>query len=186
MKRTALLLMLLAAYAAATARLAGVGAADRLDAVAPPSRFVEQALGERRFADALPVALELQHVYPDEPLPAYWLAAIFRGLDRPRDEIDAWDTFIRVSASPAQACPGLAQAYERTGNRKRAIEEYRLCAAADPREPDFLADLGAAWERQGQHGDALAAYGSAARLDPANPELARRIGELSRVVDTDQ
>ena len=76
LKRTALLLVLLAAYAAATARLAGVGAADRFDAVAPPSRFVEHALGERRFADALPVALELQHVYPDEPLPAYCLAAI--------------------------------------------------------------------------------------------------------------
>ena len=96
------------------------------------------------------------------------------------------EAFIRASASPADACPGLAQAYERTGNRKRAIEEFQRCAAADPQEPDFLADLGAAWERAGQHGDALAAYRSAACLDPANPELARRIGELSRVVDTDQ
>lgn len=132
MKRTALLLTLLVAYMAVMVRLAGVSSANNgFDALAPQSRFVEQAIGERRFTDALPVALELQRAHADESLIAYWLATIFRGLDRPRDEIAAWETYIRLSSSPADACPDLARAYERVGDRARALEQYQRCTGYD-------------------------------------------------------
>jgi len=99
--RTALLLGLLAAYAAAT--LGPVlldGAGRRFDALAPESRFVERAIGEHRFGDALPVALQLRHAHTGEPLVAYWLATIYQGLGRPADARSAWDDFHRLSGSP--------------------------------------------------------------------------------------
>ena len=99
--RTALLLGLLAAYAAATLRPVLLdGAGRRFDALAPESRFVERAIGERRFGDALPVALQLRHAHGGEPLVAYWLATIYRGLGRPADARAAWDDFRRLSGSP--------------------------------------------------------------------------------------
>ena len=99
--RTALLLGLLAAYAAATLRPVLLDGAGRgFDALAPESRFVEHAIGEHRFGDALPVALQLQHAHTGEPLVAYWLATIYQGLGRPADARSAWDDFHRLSGSP--------------------------------------------------------------------------------------
>ena len=98
--RTALLLGLLAAYVAATLRPVLLdGAGHGFDALAPESRFVERAIGERRFGDALPVALQLQHAHTGEPLVAYWLATIYQGLDRPAEARSAWDDFHRLSGS---------------------------------------------------------------------------------------
>jgi len=98
--RTALLLGLLAAYAAATLRPVLLdGAGRRFDALAPESRFVERAIGEHRFGDALPVALQLRHAHTGEPLVAYWLATIYQGLDRPAEARSAWDDFHRLSGS---------------------------------------------------------------------------------------
>jgi tetratricopeptide (TPR) repeat protein len=183
MSRTALVLTLLAAYIAVMVRLTGCSGVDRtLDALAPQSRSVEQAIGQGRFAEALPVALELQRAHEDDPLVAYWLATIFHGLDRPRDEVAAWQTYIRVSTTPLDACPAIAEAYERLGDSARALEQYRRCVDYDPSEPDSLVDLAEASERAHNAGQALAAYRSAALLDPHNPVPARRIDELSRRV----
>ena len=94
--RAALLLALLAAYVAATVRPV-LMAESGFDAVGPESRFVELAIGEQRFADALPVALELRRLYPSEPLTAYWLGTIYQGLGRDNDARTAWADFERLS-----------------------------------------------------------------------------------------
>jgi hypothetical protein len=99
--RTALLLGLLAAYLATTLRpilLDGTGRG--FEALAPESRFVERAIGEHRFADALPVAIQLRRAHAAEPLVAYWLATIYQGLGRSADARVAWDDFHRLSGSP--------------------------------------------------------------------------------------
>jgi tetratricopeptide (TPR) repeat protein len=184
MTRTAMLLTLLAAYVAVIVRLAGPSVAERrLDALAPQPRSVERAIGERRFADALPVAHELQRTHEDEPLIAYWLATIYHGLDRPRDEAAAWETYIDLSSTPAEACPAIAEAYERLGDRERSFGLYRRCVDYDPGEPDRLVDLGEACERDQKYDEALAAFRSAALLDPHNPILARRVDQISHRMD---
>jgi hypothetical protein len=96
--RAALLLALLTAYVAAAVRPVLVADERGFDALAPESRFVERAIGEHRFGDALPVALELRRVHAGEPLAAYWLATIYQGLDRAADARAAWDDFERLSA----------------------------------------------------------------------------------------
>lgn len=104
--RTALLLALLAAYVAATVRPAlEHGAGSGFDALAPESRFVERAIGEQRFVDALPVALQLRRAYSAEPLVAYWLATIYQGLGRAADARSALDDFERLSGSSSGGNP---------------------------------------------------------------------------------
>ena len=98
MARAALLLALLTAYVVATVRpvlMAGSG----FDVVGPESRFVELAIGEQRFADALPVAVELRRLHPDEPVTAYWLGTIYEGLGRAADARTAWTDFERLSGT---------------------------------------------------------------------------------------
>lgn len=98
--RTALLLGLLAAYIAATVGPAlEHGAGPSFDALAPESRFVERAIGEHRFGDALPVAVQLRRTHAGEPLVAYWLATIYEGLGRAADARAAWDDFARLTGS---------------------------------------------------------------------------------------
>lgn len=94
------MLALLAAYVAAAVRPALGGGGHGLDALAPDARFVEQAIGEQRFGDALPVALDLRRAHGGEPLIAYWLAAIYQGLGRTADARAAWNEFERLSGPP--------------------------------------------------------------------------------------
>ena len=88
--------MLLAAYGAAVVHPALV-AGNGFDAVGPESRFVERAIGDHRYTEALPVALDLRRAHSGEPLVAYWLATIYRGLGRTADAQSAWDDFERLS-----------------------------------------------------------------------------------------
>jgi len=99
--RTALLLLLAAAYVVVSVRPGLTAIAGRgFDALAPESRFVEQAIGEHRFGAALPVALALRRAHGSEPLVAYWLSLIYQGLGRTADARTAWDDFQRLSGSP--------------------------------------------------------------------------------------
>ena len=102
--RTGLLLVLLAAYIGATVRPAIMaGSRDGFDALAPEARFIERAIGERRFGEALPVALDLQRAHDREPLVSYWLATIYQGLGRASDARSAWDDFHRLTGSTGGA-----------------------------------------------------------------------------------
>ena len=70
---------------------------DRLDPLSPAPREVEHAIAVGRFDDALPIALDLQQTYPDEPLVAQWLSRIYRGLGRRTEEASAWERFKAVT-----------------------------------------------------------------------------------------
>ena len=94
------MLGLLAAYTAATVRPALEHGGRGFDALGPESRFVEHAIGEQRFENALPVALQLQRAFGAEPLVAYWLVTIYEGMGRTTDAAAAWNEFKRLSGSP--------------------------------------------------------------------------------------
>ena len=126
-----MLAALCAAYAAVlmppgTWRLTG---ASPFDPLAPRPREVEELIVAGRFADALPIAAELQRAYPEEPLVAFWTAAINRGLDRPEAEAAAWETYVQRSHAPADACPAWPEAYARLGQLDRARAAAERCAA---------------------------------------------------------
>jgi tetratricopeptide (TPR) repeat protein len=150
-----------------------------MDVVSPRAREVEQAIASARFSAALPIALELRQAHPDEPLVELWLAAIYRGLDRHHDEAASWERFIALGSAPAEACPGLADAYARA-DATRAVAAYQRCVDLDPRDPERLIDLAMALERAGRGQEAVEAWHRAGRLDPKHPAVARRLEHLTR------
>ena len=147
MKRSLLLACLLAVYAAPLGERwwSGREGANAFDALQPRSREVERAIAAGRFADALPMAAGLEKTYPREALVAYWLAGIYRGLDRPGDEVAAWERYVALSSAPEEAredaCPAIAEARERLGDRAGALREYQHCAELDPADPDVAQGL---------------------------------------------
>ena len=177
--RLVLLVALLAAYVAvfASARLSGRNG-DRLDPLTPRPRAVERAIGERRFADALPLALEDARATPRDPLPQHWLALIEQGLGRADEEAAAWERYAALSSAPGAGCPDLPEAYARAGHDAQALAAYERCAKDDDTEPQRLIDLAAAYARNRRFTDARVAYERAARLDPLNPAIPSRIASL--------
>jgi tetratricopeptide (TPR) repeat protein len=156
-----------------------VGADERLDPLAPAPREVEHAIAVGRFADALPMALDLQQTYPDDPLVSQWLGRVYRGLDQRAKETSAWERFVEQSSEPVEACPAIAQAYEALDDRERALLWFKRCVDYGPDDPERLADLAAAWERAGDRGQALDGYRRASRLDPGDPALLGQVTRLS-------
>jgi tetratricopeptide (TPR) repeat protein len=129
MKRTGLLAVVLALYVAVLGR----GPAGRaignagFDALDPRPSAVEQLIVAGRFAEALPLALELRNQYPNEPLTFYWLAMINHHLTRWHEEAEAWTEYVRTSAAPREACPDWPAAYARNGEAARALSAAARC-----------------------------------------------------------
>jgi hypothetical protein len=117
--RTATWAVLVAAYAVVLFGADRAGPA-RLDPVGPAARQIELALADGRFADALPMALDVQRAHMSEPLVAYWLALIYRGLGRPDDEALAWDAFAATAGDSQAICAIIMAAYPDTWDAVRS------------------------------------------------------------------
>jgi tetratricopeptide (TPR) repeat protein len=149
------------------------------DPLAPAARFVEQAIETGRYADALPVALRLRDsaTPPNEPQIWYWIAEIYHGLDRPREEAGAWDTFVSMTAAAPAACPEWPQAHARAGHEDAALRAYEQCVAFAPDDPERLIDLADALASRRRMDAARAAYARAAALDHTDTRSALRLRE---------
>jgi tetratricopeptide (TPR) repeat protein len=179
-RRALLLTALLCAYGAFAFRGIARGALQRgaFDPLLPLARAVEQRIGDTRFAEALPVALELQHAYPTEPLVAYWLARIHHGLNNSAAEAEAWEQYVALSPAPSDACPAWPQAYTRLHRAEQAVSTYERCVRLAPEDANLLMDLGDAYAAGGRRDDSRAAFERAARLEPDNPLPGRRLAVL--------
>jgi tetratricopeptide (TPR) repeat protein len=177
---TWLLLGLFLGYATVFVRLPTSGYSLRpvFDPLAPRPRIVQQMIVAEQFAQALPLVVELRRSFPNEPQIIAWLAMIHRELSTPRAEASAWEDYVRVSRTPAIACPALPEAYARLGDEQQALAAYERCVAFDPREPDRLLDLANAYRRSNLTSAALELYRQAASLDPYNPELAQQLSSV--------
>jgi tetratricopeptide (TPR) repeat protein len=177
---TWLLLGLFLGYATVFVRLPTSGYSLRpvFDPLAPRPRIVQQMIVAEQFAQALPLVVELRRSFPNEPQIIAWLAMIHRELSTPRAEASAWEDYVRVSRTPAIACPALPEAYARLGDEQQALAAYERCVAFDPREPDRLLDLANAYRRSNLTSAALELYRQAASLDPYNRALAQQLSSV--------
>jgi tetratricopeptide (TPR) repeat protein len=180
--RTLLITALLLAYAAMMLGVPARGTGSKLDPLDPRPHRVESLIVAQRFADALPLGLELRRNFPDAPEAAYWLGTIQHGLGRFAAAAEAWEEYARLTPEPADACPAWPEAYARSGRLDRALTIYERCATLDSRDPARFCDLADAYERAGRRDAALDAYRRAAALDPDNPALQERIAGMSRAV----
>jgi tetratricopeptide (TPR) repeat protein len=179
-RRTLLLLFLLAVYLAPTVRsMAGeFFRRGAFDPFLPAARALEQRIGEGRFADALPLARELERTYPGDAQVAFWLARVHQGLNDSGSEAAAWERYITLSAAPEEACPSLPEAYARAGRLAESLQAYERCAAFDDGDVVRLVDLGEAYARAHRTHDAIAQYERAASIDPGDPNLVSRMTAL--------
>jgi len=170
--RRLVLVVLLVGYVAAFVRLPsfnrGVRAFEPLGA---RGREAETAIEDRRFADALPIVRDLAVEHGSDPVIAYWLAEIHRGLGRADDEAQAWEHVFELTESADFACPSLPEAYTRAGDRERALHAYERCASAGGDDAERWLDLGAAYAAAGRSTDAAAAFEKSRTLDGSNPRL---------------
>lgn len=169
--RRLILAILLAGYAATFVRMPFLAARREFDPLEPRGRQVEQAIAERQFEVARPIAEQLAAAYPDAPVVSMWLADIYRGLGRPEDEARAWETCLRLLRQADEVCPALPQAYLRAGDSQRALDAFERCASATPDDPERLIDLADALAAAGRASDAANALSRAARLDASHPRL---------------
>jgi Flp pilus assembly protein TadD len=165
-------MVLLVGYVALFVRLPsfgrGVAAFEPLGA---RGREAETAIEEQRFADALPIVRDLAAEHASDPVIAYWLAEIHRGLGHVDDEAKAWEHVFELTASADFACPSLPEAYTRAGDRERALRAYERCASAGADDAERWLDLGTAYRDAGRPADAEAAYEKSRTLDGSNPRL---------------
>jgi hypothetical protein len=136
LRRALLLLALVAAYA--TFGLRSVAGdfvrRGRFDPFLPTAQAVEHRIEEGRFAEALPLALDLSRAYPDEPEVALWVARVHHGLHDPASEANAWEKYVALSAAPAEACPALPEAYEQAGRQGDARDAAARCLRYEERD----------------------------------------------------
>jgi tetratricopeptide (TPR) repeat protein len=177
--RSATLAVLVAGYGCLWLSI-GQSSFDRsFDPLNPRGRHVEESIATGRFADALPVVLSIREAFPDQPLVSYWLAEIYRGLDRPRDEAGAWDAFVALTPARLAACPAWPQAHARAGHDEAALRAYEQCVRMAPDDSERLIDLADALASRRKMDAARAAYARAAALDRADPRAALRLRELT-------
>jgi tetratricopeptide (TPR) repeat protein len=168
--------MLLAAYAGVW--LHGVVVSSRrsgFDPFGPRGRILAQRLGGGDYRGALPLAHELIQEFPDEPELLLAQARIWHGLGAWSQEAEAWEKYVRLSSTPAEACPALAEAHQAGKRDDLALRAYERCVRFDPDDPDRWFDLAWAYERRGRRSDAVIAWRKAAALDPDNPWIAEAI-----------
>src|SRR5262249_7628106 len=136
-RRALLLLALLAAYLAVGLRpVAGeLVQRGRYDPFLPAARALEHRVEEGRFVEALPLALDLRRSFRSEPEVALLLARVHHGLGDPVNEASAWETYVTLSSTPAEACPALTEAYARAGRRDAAQTASARCDDFERRDP---------------------------------------------------
>jgi tetratricopeptide (TPR) repeat protein len=177
--RSATLAVLVAGYGSLWLSIGQSSLDRRFDPLNPRGRHVEEAIAAGRFADALPVALSIRETFPEQPQVWYWLAEIYHGLDRPRDEAAAWDTFVSATTARPAACPEWPQAHARAGDEQAAVRAYEQCVGFAPDDPERLIDLADVLASRRQMDAARAAYARAAALDRTDPRAALRLRELT-------
>jgi len=179
-RRTLLLLFLLAVYLAPRVRsMAGdLFRGDGFDPFLPTVRALEQRIADGRFADALPLAIELDRAYPRQAPIALLLARVHHGLNDAPQEAAAWERYVAMSPAPAEACPALPEAYARARQPAESLHAYERCVQFAPDDPEVFVDLGEAYALNRRERDACAAFEHAAALDPENPVTRRRLQTL--------
>src|SRR5579863_6759838 len=87
-------------------------------------KLQDQSAVMRRYGNwtrALPPTLRLHEAYPQSHIYIAQLAEIYHHLGQYREEAAMWEEFWTRAPLPIEACPQVADAYEKQGLRRQAI-----------------------------------------------------------------
>lgn len=118
------------------------------------------------WQEALGPTSTLVERFPNQQVFAERLARVYLGLNDPAKEADAWERFVRVSPTPEDACPTIAEAYWRAGDHETSLEASIRCRDFDPMSGELHYYLGRAYERANRPADARTSYEAALKVEP--------------------
>lgn len=124
------------------------------------------AFDKRNWDAALQPTTMLVEKFPNQQVFAERLAKIYAGLDKAGDEASAWERFLRVSPTPQDACPAVAEAYWRAGDKEKSLDASVRCRDFDPLSGELNYFLGRAYERANKPAEAKQAYLDALKVEP--------------------
>jgi cytochrome c-type biogenesis protein CcmH/NrfG len=130
----------------------------------------------KRFEDALPPTERLATQLSTQAIYHERHALILRALSRPADEAQAWERMMAASPTPVDACPMIAEAYEKAGDAARAHTALERCASLPPINPDFLLSLGQSFLKSDRKAEARQAFERGLAVDAAYPDLHLLLG----------
>jgi len=132
----------------------------------------------RRFEEARPLAESMVKEFPNNPIYLRRLAEIQGELGHPKEEADAWERFMKVSPTPAEAFPALGNAYRRQGQVRLAIDAFERGVALEPKNSELLFHLGRAYEYGKAYPKALETYKRACQLNPGDSDATAGWGRM--------
>jgi tetratricopeptide (TPR) repeat protein len=124
-----------------------------------------------QYADALEPTKRLTEKLPSQAIYFDRLARIQHELGHFAEEARAWEGVFRTSPTPVDACPMIANAYERISDSIRALDAYERCVGVDPLDPDLLLFLGRAYSAAGQAALAQQVLERALTISPEYPDI---------------
>jgi tetratricopeptide (TPR) repeat protein len=134
------------------------------------------AFSAGRYAEALEPTRRLTIRMPTQAMYFDRLARIHRELGHAREEAQALEGVYRTSPTPEDACPAIAQAYDRMPDPTAALGAYERCATLIPDDPDSHVFLGRAYNAAGRAAEAGAALERALALAPEYPDVHLLLG----------
>ncbi len=147
-------------------------------------REANNAVRERRFADALPI---LNAVLAEDPRNAFAtlvLGSAYMGLARNRAAIEQFRRYAILVPTSAYAHQWMAICHVRLGERDAALREADAALALDPRFADARVLRAGVLATQGRHDDAVKELREAIQTDPGKPmirlDLAKVLAEAGR------
>ena len=150
------------------------GAADAaLDRDIRDSRALFDA---QRFDEALAPTERLASQLSTQAVYHERHALILRELSRPADEAQAWERMMAASPTPVDACPMIAEAYQKANDPARAHAALERCASLPPVNPDFLLSLGQSFLKADRKAEAREAFERGLAVDEKYPDLHLLLG----------
>lgn len=126
-----------------------------------PSNWVTESrklLRSGQHNGALKYTLMLTQAFPNNHVYIDQAALIYHHLGEYAEEARMLEKFLLVAADPGEACPRLPQAYRALTNQKAMVDAAERCLKLEPKNSDFLFELGLSHERSGNFDKALQIY----------------------------
>ena len=139
----------------------------------------DAARGAGRIDEGLSAVARLLASFPGEPRYLGFQAELFELARRPRDAARSWELYLRVSPTPAEACPALGIDYVAAGEVERGLDADRRCYGLDPSKTDLMVAYALSLERVGRDDEAAPLLREALRRSPEDADAAVILSRLA-------
>jgi len=123
-----------------------------------PSEWVNESrilLRSGQYQKSLELTLKLNHTFPKNHVYIDQAAILYNQLGDYKNEVAQLEKFLATAPDPGEACPRLPRAYRALENKTAMLDAAKRCFAIDPKNSDFLFELGLTYERTGDAKNAL-------------------------------